>query len=106
MVFDIEEFEVEPAQCGVSYTCTSVRRIDTNVASRIRCADLDLLDNNGFVVTFSVEQDDYLTNNYPPGDYEVTITGTAGRTNQAQETTKFVIKLIDPCDPPSAITAP
>ena len=55
---------------------------------------------------FSVDQVDYLNDKYPPGEYRVTITGTAGKVNLIQETTTFDIKLVDPCDPPSAITAP
>ena len=40
-----------------------------------------------------------------PGNYEVTITGTAVTSGQTDFAT-FVISMVDPCDPPVSITSP
>ena len=42
---------------------------------------------------------------YPPGEYEITIKGTATESGY-EETTKITIVIKDPCYPPESITPP
>ena len=45
-----------------------------------------------------------MTKNYPPGEYTVTITGTADHSvDQVTKTATFILTLVDPCDPPDSL---
>lgn len=80
----------------------------------MKCSDFELFGKIGggigtSALEITIDQDRY--NNpderqrFPPGNYDVTITGIAvGSTGPLTATTSFRIKLNDPCDPPQ-ITA-
>ena len=90
--------------------CTDVSRVDGEI-SNIQCNDLDfdgvfdgdILDGR---LTFTARIQDYLNDVYPPGQYEVTITGFAGFKNMASASSVFILELIDPCDQPNSLTIP
>ena len=65
--------------------------------------DGDLTDGTA---TFSADRDDYLSERYVPGVYEVTISGFAGSVNLVSESATFLIRLLDPCDAPENIEVP
>ena len=55
-------------------------------------------------MTFTASENDYITGNYRPGEYIVTITGTAdGSDPMVSDTTTFTIELLDPCSPPESM---
>ena len=56
-------------------------------------------------LTFSADSTDYENGVVTPGDYVVTITGTAV-TSSDTKTATFTISMVDPCDPPVSITSP
>ena len=56
-------------------------------------------------MTFSADSDDYTNDVYPPGEYEITIKGTASESG-AEVPTKITIVIKDPCYPPESITPP
>ena len=48
-----------------------------------------------------------MTEKYPPGEYTVTITGTAEKSvDQVTKSATFILTLVDPCNPPVSITSP
>jgi hypothetical protein len=85
----LTQFELTPARCEVTYACTSVTRVDVE-SSTIACSDLtfdgvingDVSDGK---LTFSADSDDYVNETFTPGDYTVTITGTAVDSSPNQE---------------------
>ena len=111
VVFTLTKFTIEPIRCKIVYECTSVVRVD-EADSKISCSNFvfdGTYDNQATdgKLTFSADQDDYLTKKYPPGEYTVTITGTADKSiDQITKTAKFTLTLIDPCNPPVSITSP
>ena len=75
------EFLISPNNCPISYACTDV--VESNQAvSSIDCNDLSFDgvfngDPTDGVLTFVATETDYTSGNYRPGEYTVTITGTA-----------------------------
>ena len=108
VVFTLNKFTIEPIRCKIVYECTEVVRVD-GAASKIGCADFvfdGTYDNQATdgKLTFSAVQNDYLTQKYPPGEYTVTITGTAEKSiDQVTKTATFTLTLVDPCDPPDSL---
>lgn len=88
-------------------------RVDENATlDKITCTDFTfdgLFDNSGTDGTgsFTAPISKYTDGSYPPGDYEVTIRGTTvAATTPRTGTTTFILTLVDPCDPPTSLTAP
>ena len=109
VVFTLNPFTIEPERCQVIYECTEVVRVD-GTPSEIGCANFvfdGTYDNQATdgKLTFSADQDDYLTQKYPPGEYTVTITGTVDKSvDQLTDVVTFTLTLVDPCDPPNQVT--
>ena len=108
IVFSLTPFTITPTICEVEYTCISVvKDDDINAISDINCSDLTSAANFELVdgkLTFSANSDDYENMRVTPGNYEVTITGTAVTSGQTDFAT-FVISMVDPCDPPNSIAS-
>ena len=106
--FDLTKFTIVPSICPVTYTCTNVVEGDGGTISSVECDDFSFDgvfdgDATDGVLTFTASENDYITGNYRPGIYEVTITGTADGSNPlVSTTTTFTIELLDPCDPPES----
>ena len=109
ILFELNPFTITPTICEVTYACSSVARAD-NAASAVNCDDLtfdgvfngDATDGQ---LTFSADSNAYENGVVTPGDYVVTITGTAV-TSSDTKTATFTISMVDPCDPPIIITSP
>lgn len=95
---------MSPAECGVNYSCTSVRRIGFT-ESPIQCLDFDIVDDGSgnLVLEFVADTQDYIQKIYPPGKYEVTISGSVGVINRKTAQSTFIVELLDPCNPPNSI---
>ena len=111
VIIQLTEFQVSPARCQVTYTCTGITRKD-GTASNIDCSDttfdgvFDDAGNDGQLV-IPVSEDDYQSGKITPGTYVIEITGTVnGSTGPTSETTKIEVTFTDPCDSPKSITAP
>ena len=107
ITFTLAEFELTPSRCEMEYTCTGVERTDGDV-SKIACSNLGGI-LNGVIsngqLTISADSDDYQNGTFTPGQYEVSIKGSAKGSSPLQEATKtFIIALVDPCDPPISVT--
>ena len=100
-----------PAQCKITYECTSVVRLGEDQDPLISCSDFDfdgVIDgtSDDGVLIFTPTVDDYTNGTYEPGEYEVTITGTPDKaTDGRTDTVKITIILLDPCASPT-ITVP
>ena len=105
------EFQVSPARCSVTYTCSEITRKDGS-ASNISCTDVTYdgdFDGNGndgeLVITAS--ESDYTSGKITPGTYVIEITGTVdGSSGPASDKTTVEVTFTDPCDAPRLITAP
>ena len=90
----------------IAYECSSVTRLAGGV-STISCDSFEKIglfngeDSDG-ILKFVATKEDYISGKYVPGQYEVTITGTAVESPDTATAT-FVLTLIDPCDPPDNI---
>ena len=81
ILYELNPFTIQPVDCKVDYECTSVARVDGEV-SKIGCIDLnfdgvfdgDLLDGK---IDFAADMASYTSKRFPPGQYTVTVTGTA-----------------------------
>ena len=103
-----------PVRCKITYTCVSIDRVDNDFSKdKITCADdftfdgiYDSIGTDG-LGSFTAPITKYTDQTYPPGDYIITIRGTTVKADTPlTDTTTFVLRLIDPCDPPTSITAP
>jgi len=88
--FTLSPFTVDPPACAVTYSCEVVAgpRLDictVNDGSTQATSDPSSGD-------YSFESTDMA--NYPPGTYEIKVTGTVG--TQSDSIT-FVMELVDPC---------
>ena len=115
MRFEFDDFDIIPSQCEVAYECTSVKYENDALPNRsMKCSDFELFGKigGGFgtnALEITIDRDRYdnpdPSQNFAPGNYDVTITGTAvGSNGPLTAVTTFRIRLIDPCDPPQ-ITA-
>ena len=113
--FSLTPFTIDPPRCKVEYACTGVTGpLNTNGVVGLSCSDLpfdgvfdgadDSNGNSDGEMTVVVSKDKYLNGTVPPGDYVVTIQGTATKSGQTQDT-QVTIKVVDPCDPPTSLTA-
>ena len=107
----MNQFDIVPSRCKITYTCTGVVRIGADQDPLIRCNDftfdgvIDGTDSDG-VLIFTPTLDDYQNGTYEPGDYEVTITGSPDKAIDGRSAeVKITIKLLDPCASPT-ITVP
>lgn len=110
-VWDLNPFTIDPARCVIEYACLGVKYLDGEDSS-IDCLDLnfDGIFNNSPLdgkILFTATEADYITNNFIPGDYEVTIQGTAKNSlDERTREAKFTLTLIDPCDTPVGFIPP
>ena len=111
VTFKLTPFDIDPAQCRVTYACTSVTDVNGQ-ATPMDCSkftfdgDFDGQSTDG-KLSITITSDDYKNNVYPTGEYFITITGTAINSDaQQSETTIFKLTLVDPCDPPVSLIAP
>ena len=94
--FTAEEFDVVPPVCDIVYTCDTING-PTGFGDLCSSLDTSTLD-------FSLTTQDYSV--YPPGVYELEITGTVtGDLSTVTQTEVIIITIVDPCDPPT-FTAP
>lgn len=114
--FNLNRFTIDPPHCEIIYECQGVTRLDGITNTYIGCADLPFdgsfdgsLDASNQVsdgkMTFVASTSDYLNDVYPPGEYEITIKGTATTSGEEVFTT-FVLTIVDPCNPPVSMSAP
>ena len=110
ITFTVTPFTIEPSRCKVTYKCIDVVRTDGS-PSMVACDDFsfdgvfDGLGDDG-VLKFKPTGGDYSTMVYPPGEYQVTICGTAEGSSPSQEVNEtFEFTLNDVCDPPTSYTA-
>ena len=104
--FNINRFEIEPKRCLIETRCTKVERTDGQ-PSDISCSDFS---NDGVAalntLVLTTTGDDYTSRNIKPGNYIVTLTGTATRSkDQRTRETTFALQVQDPCDPPAEFYA-
>jgi hypothetical protein len=102
ITFLLTEFTIIPSTCSISYSCKSVARADGET-SDIDCADL-VETGAPFTLTYSADSTTYTQ--IAPGAYVVTVEGEVDGSNPAilLEST-FTLTLVDPCDPPTSVTA-
>ena len=95
IVFELNPFEVTPSSCEVEYECVSI-------SGSLSCVDFNADEELVFTATGA----DYQNNNLVPGINTVTVSGTVKNSSPtvSKEFT-FTIELIDPCDPPTSLTA-
>ena len=113
IVFNLNPFTLTPDRCRVVYTCHAV---EPSTAGSPTCADFnfdftfDGVPDNGLVdgkLVFVATPQDYADGTYVPGTYTVTVRGQPARaTDQRTDDATFDIVLLDPCDPPTSLTAP
>jgi hypothetical protein len=99
----LNPFDIIPAACTVSYTCTSVARKDGG-ATQMTCDNFELIDGK---LTITPTEQDYTDSDsiITPGVYVVTITGTADESEgPVSKDATVEITLLDPCDPPNSVT--
>jgi hypothetical protein len=82
--FFIDDFTITPDFCEVSYECTQVKKVtDANADLTMTCDDFDKFGNIGGrpfgqnKLEITVTADDYTSGRFPPGNYDITISGTA-----------------------------
>ena len=107
----LAEFTVDPAFCGVSYSCTGVARQD-GAATTVDCSsfslDLDFGGGGDGSISISADSTVYLAQtSITPGVYEVSISGSVvGAAPAVEQTIVFEFTFDDPCDAPAAVTPP
>ena len=105
MTFNLNNFNVFPANCAVTYQCVQIQGAsDATPDEYTSCADWTDALNASQTMTGSYDKaNDYL--NVKPQVYTVTIRGTATKSGTTADAT-FTFELKDVCDPPSSLTAP
>ena len=109
-MFTLNQFTITPDKCKVRYECATVERVDA-APSSIACSDLTFDGEINYeptdgVLTFSADSDDYENDTHLPGEYRVTIKGTAYQAlDQRFVLASFVLTLNDPCYPPELLEA-
>ena len=110
--WELNPFTIDPPRCLIDYVCESVERVD-GTTSEINCARLNFdghfnsQPSTDGLIKFTATGTDYINNVYRPGQYRVTIKGTATNSLDSQtRTATFVIQLNDPCDTPTLINVP
>ena len=101
-VFNVNRFTIEPMRCLIETRCTKVERTNGE-PSDISCSDFE---NEGQVVLNKLRLittgEDYTNKRFEPGNYIVTLTGTAIRSkDQRTRTTTIALQVQDPCSPPA-----
>ena len=102
-------FTITPPRCTVTYTCTSVVRKDgENTTMGCNEFSFDGQYNNQATdgkLSITVTENNYKNNDYSPGVFEVTITGSVVGSDGPQTYDSTIeITLLDPCDPPISVT--
>ena len=86
ITFTLNPFTITPDYCEVSYACDSITFEDQPTSS-ISCNDLTLdgllfgQTGAGGSLTYLIGSTEYLSGNYPPGTYTVTVIGTGVNSN-------------------------
>ena len=111
ITFTLTPFTITPDYCDISYACDSIT-FENGATSSITCSDLIPagglfgLAGAGGSLTYSIDTTKYLSENYPPGTYTVTVEGTGDHSDPPQaRTATFTFTLVDPCNPPDSVTA-
>ncbi len=110
ITYTLNPFTITPAFCEISYSCDSVARQD-GATSNIGCSDLTSAGTlfgktgAGGSLAYSFDSTKYLTENYAPGIYVVTVRGTAVKSDPSiSDTATYTFTLVDPCSPPTSLT--
>ena len=100
----LRQFRIQPELCTITYTCTSVTKQGfTGATQPITCSDLtfDGVINgqtSDGILEFKPTGADYVSGKYPPGLYDIVITGTENEaTNPESLSVTITMELIDPC---------
>ena len=93
-VFNVNRFTIEPMRCLIETRCTKVERTD-GAPSDISCSDFE---NDGMVtlgrLKLATTAEDYTNKRFEPGNYIVTLTGTAIRSkDQRTDTTTIALQV-------------
>ena len=100
-----------PALCTIDYACVSVQKQGSLITDDpINC------DNLGFdgilngqstdgKFIFTPTEAQYQDGTFPPGKYDVVISGTENKATSPETlTTTITFELVDPCDPPVSVS--
>ena len=89
--------------CEVKYECQEVFRVDGNPDYQaLNCVSDFYQDGNS--VYFLANQEDYRNGRFAPGEYEVTLKGTAKSDETKQHEVSVKFELLDICDPPAILS--
>ena len=89
--------------CEVKYECQEVIRVDGNPDFQaLNCVSDFYQDGNN--VYFLANQEDYRNGRFAPGEYEVTLKGTATSDETKQHEVSVKFELLDICDPPAILS--
>ena len=111
--FTLNPFNLDPSDlCSATYSCTGIT-LGGVTATDISCSDLTAAgklfnpasQTEGGTLTLNMSNADYLSGNYKPGTYTVTVQGTVVGSNSVTAEATYTFTLVDPCDPPTSITA-
>ena len=101
-IFNVNRFRIEPERCQIETRCSKVERTDGET-SDISCSDFE---NDGLVTLGKLKlvstAEDYTSKRFEPGNYIVTLTGTATASkDQRTDETTIALQVLDPCSPPA-----
>ena len=91
MQFKINDFVVDPPVCPVTYECISIDDPD----SIFTCVSDEIFNIDNATGQITVQSSDMAK--YRPGDYLVTLRGSAGTVFPVFVDTTFTLSLINPC---------
>lgn len=96
------DMNVLSPDCEVKYECTSVTRVDGNLDYHAPECDIDFYpDGNNFY--FLANMEDYRNGRFAPGQYTLTMRGTAVSNPSYSHEVSVVMELADICDPPAIL---
>lgn len=110
LLFTLSRLKTVPrGACAIRVECESVEYEDPGVTTSFTCDSFDVIDfytdDNDAMGTMQINVPSaaYLSQTFPPGDYEVTLRVTIIGLPSETDTTSYTLTLLDPCDPPNSL---